>query len=307
MSNFIAPEAPPFLAGETQEMVDRYREAWSAGTAARLELAVELAAAEYRHPDCEAAESTEKQRSFCLSHQQLTTQSLLLIHGFTACPFEMRELGEYLYRQGSNVFGVRLAGHGTKVADFARTTWRDWFDSVRHGLAIAALLGRETVVIGESMGGALAILLAREFPSTVAKLILCAPCLRIKDFRAELTFLPLVQKLISRQDMGKVPDGLDIYWYRFIPTTAVAQLATVARQARRAGPEISASTLLIQAENDQMVNPGGAWKFFSSLTKLTGEHKKLFRFGGGHHNLTLDFNPRKDLVFSWISRFIKGD
>jgi carboxylesterase len=307
MSDFAAPEVPPFLAGEAQEMIDRYQKAWNAGETARLKLARELAAEEYHHPDCEAAGSTEKQRSFCLSRQQASAQSLLLIHGFTACPFEMRELGEYLYRQGYNVFGVRLAGHGTRVADFARTTWRDWFDSARRGLVVAGLLGRETVVIGESMGGALALLLARAFPGAVAKLILCAPCLKIKDFRAELIAWPLLQKLIPQQDMGVPPDGFGTYWYRFIPTTAVAQLAAVARQARRAGPEIIAPTLLIQAENDQMVNPRGAWKFFKSLTKLTNGHKKLIRFADGHHNLTLDFNPRKDKGFGWIARFIEGD
>jgi carboxylesterase len=295
-----------FLAGETPETAQRYRAAWESGEPARLNLALELAAAEYRHPACEATGSTEKQRSFCWHHPTVTAKSVLLIHGFTACPFEMRELGETLYHQGDNVFGVRLAGHGTSASDFAASNRIDWLNSARHGLAVAALFGRETVVIGESMGGALAVLLARNYPTQVARLILCAPCFQIKDLRAKFTSFPLVQKLISQQDMGIPPNGWEAYWYRFIPTTAVAQLVAVAREARRVGPEITAPVLIIQAANDQMVQPRGAQNFFHSLTRLTAEQKRLIRFANGHHNLTIDFNPRKDEVFQWVSEFIKG-
>jgi carboxylesterase len=298
------PMGKSFLAGETPEAIQRYRVALESGEPARLNLALELAAADYHHPACEAAGSKEKQRSFCWSHQTVTAKSILLIHGFTACPFEMRELGETLYRQGYNVFGVRLAGHGTSESDFAASSRIDWLNSVRRGLAITALFGRETVVIGESMGGALAVLLAQKYPTAIAKLILCAPCFRFKDLRVEFTVFRLVQRLIPRQDMGVSPGELAAYWYRFIPATAVAQLVMIAREARRAGSEITAPALLIQADNDQMVQPRGAQNFFHSLSRLTADRKRLIRFANGHHNLTIDLNPRKDEVFQWMAKFI---
>jgi carboxylesterase len=296
-----------YLEGEAPETVRRYRKARNAGEPARLQLALELASAEYHHPDCETAGSTEKQRSFCLNQAMVTAKSVLLIHGFTACPFEMRDLGETLYRQGYNVFGVRLAGHGTSESDFAAAGRDDWLNSARHGLAIAALCGRETVVIGESMGGALAVLLAQKYPSAVAKLILCAPCLRIRDRRAELITLRLMQRLIPRQDMGAPPEALAQYWYRFIPTTAAAELVRLSRRARGAGPEITAPTLIIQADNDQMVQPRGARLFFQSLNKLTAPQKRLIYFANGHHNLTIDLNPHKAEVFRWVGEFIKSE
>jgi carboxylesterase len=296
-----------FLEGEPEAVVNRYQQAWEAGAAARLQLAGELAMAQYRHPACEAAGSVEKQRSFCLTHSGLTAKSLLLIHGFTACPFEMRELGETLYRQGYNVFGVRLAGHGTSATDFAATTGADWRDSARRGLAIAALLGSETVVVGESMGGALAVLLAGRYPAAVARLVLCAPCFRIKDPRAELITSRLLQRMIPSQDMGAAPEALTRYWYRVIPTTAVAHLVRIARQARRGGPEITAPTLIIQADNDGMVQPRAAGQFYQSLDKVAGDRKELIRFADGHHNLTVDLNPRKNEVFGWVAQFVRED
>ena len=43
------------------------------------------------------------------------SKGVLLIHGFTGSPSEMILLGNYLYRQGYTVLGVRLAGHGKTV------------------------------------------------------------------------------------------------------------------------------------------------------------------------------------------------
>jgi carboxylesterase len=307
MTNIAGSRAEfPFLSGEVPETAGRYQQAWDAGETARLELARELAATEYRHPDCEAAGSMEKQRSFCLTHSGVTTRSVLLIHGFTACPYEMRELGEILYRQGYNVFGVRLAGHGTSVANFAGTTAADWSASARHGLAITALLGGEITVIGESMGGALAALLAQKYPAAVARLILCAPCFRIKDRRAEFITMRWLQRLIPSQDMGVPSEALARYWYRLIPTTAVAQLVRLSREARRAGSDITAPTLIIQADNDGMVQPRAAQAFYRSLVKVRADRKRLIRFTGGHHNLTVDFNPRKREVFWWVADFIQS-
>src|SRR5207247_2364206 len=57
----------------------------------------------------------------------------LLVHGFTGTPEEMRPLGEALAARGFPVYGVRLAGHGTDVAEPARTRWTDWFASVEAG------------------------------------------------------------------------------------------------------------------------------------------------------------------------------
>src|SRR5436309_331310 len=45
----------------------------------------------------------------------------LLVHGFTGTPEEMRPLGEALAARGFPVHAVRLAGHGTDVAELART------------------------------------------------------------------------------------------------------------------------------------------------------------------------------------------
>ena len=61
---------------------------------------------------------------------------VLLIHGFTGLPAELRLLGEYLNARGFTVLAIRLAGHGTTVEDLSRMEHEEWMDSVRDGYAI---------------------------------------------------------------------------------------------------------------------------------------------------------------------------
>jgi len=74
---------------------------------------------------------------------------VLLIHGFTGLPAELRLLGEYLNVRGFTVLAIRLAGHGTTVEDLSRMEHEDWMDSVRDGYAIhtAVELGYPVAII----------------------------------------------------------------------------------------------------------------------------------------------------------------
>lgn len=92
---------------------------------------------------------------------------VLLIHGLTGTPAEMRFVGKGLNRAGFTVYGMQLAGHCGSEADLLRTGWRDWTRSVAAG---AERLRREVdhlFVAGLSMGSVLALNLAIERPQWV--------------------------------------------------------------------------------------------------------------------------------------------
>lgn len=89
---------------------------------------------------------------------------ILLIHGLTGTPTEMRGVGRELNRAGFTVCGVQLAGHCGDVDSLIATGWRDWYQSVID----AAERLREQVdtlyVGGLSMGAVLALKYAADFP-----------------------------------------------------------------------------------------------------------------------------------------------
>lgn len=92
---------------------------------------------------------------------------VLLIHGLTGTPTEMRYVGNCMQRAGFSVLGVHLAGHCGDVEDLLATGWRDWVASVTQ----AADRLREDVdhlfVAGLSMGAVLALKLAIDRPAQV--------------------------------------------------------------------------------------------------------------------------------------------
>src|SRR3989344_3038238 len=55
---------------------------------------------------------------------------IVLVHGFTASPWEVKDLAEYLNERGITVYAPLLSGHGTVKEHLARTEWQDWYDSV---------------------------------------------------------------------------------------------------------------------------------------------------------------------------------
>ena len=62
-------------------------------------------------------------------------KAVLLIHGMTGAPGEMKFLAKRLHRRGCSVAAPLLAGHGVDEANLLKTTWRDWLDTVREGHA----------------------------------------------------------------------------------------------------------------------------------------------------------------------------
>lgn len=90
---------------------------------------------------------------------------VLLIHGLTGTPSEMRDVARRLHAGGGyTVHCVQLAGHCGNVDDLIATGWRDWYQSV---VDAAARLRQEVdylFVGGLSMGAVLALKYASAHP-----------------------------------------------------------------------------------------------------------------------------------------------
>ena len=83
---------------------------------------------------------------------------VLLVHGYTGAPAEMRMLGNFLQAKGGyTVLGVCLAGHCTTVEALEQTTWPDWYEAVEDGVKALHSHCRHIYIAGQSMGGLLAI------------------------------------------------------------------------------------------------------------------------------------------------------
>jgi carboxylesterase len=92
---------------------------------------------------------------------------VLLIHGLTGTPIEMRFVAKGLNRNGFTVHGMQLAGHCGTEQDLLNTGWKDWYASVCKAADQLRAEVDHLFVAGLSMGSLLALKLAADRPDQV--------------------------------------------------------------------------------------------------------------------------------------------
>lgn len=97
--------------------------------------------------------------TFLLSGTNRT--GILLLHGLTGSPVEMRPLGLGLWRAGFTVSAPLLAGHGADATALCATRWQDWRDSAAQALAELMQQVDSVFVAGICVGGLLGLHLAQ--------------------------------------------------------------------------------------------------------------------------------------------------
>jgi carboxylesterase len=225
----------------------------------------------------------------------------LLIHGFTGTPKEMRLLGDYLHTQGHTVLGIRLAGHATCIEDMRRTTWQDWLTSVEDGIDTLKSCCSKVVSVGLSMGGALCMLAAANYPLDAAVAISAPYQLddnRLPILRPLSLFMPTISK--GKSDMLDEEQRVQHANYSAYPTRSIIELDKLLAETRLRVPKISIPVLLIHSKADQGVPFENLERYY---THLNTPLKMKFELEKSGHVVTEDIE--RETAFNTISDFIK--
>src|SRR5512143_1445014 len=158
--------------------------------------------------------------------------AVLLLHGLTGSPFEVRYLAERLAEAGMRCRAPRLAGHPDPRL-LARTRWRDWVAGARDELL---RLGgaRRTFVVGCSMGALVACALAHDHPDRVQGLVLLAPALELQlhgRLGALLARLGPISRIVVPKEAGSDVRDPEMRERNRAPTLGGVPLGAVAELA----------------------------------------------------------------------------
>lgn len=212
---------------------------------------------------------------------------LLLIHGFTGSPAEMRPLGHYFHAHGLTVCAPLLPGHGTTPDDLNRKRRQDWIDCVED--AWRDLTGRCTTVFvaGLSLGALLTIMLAARQPS-LAGIMLYAPAIRVVDWRSY--FAPLFKFLSRTASKPRAhfadPSARAQLWaYPVYPTAASHEVLRLMPEARQALPRVHCPTLIVHSLADETIHPRSAQIIYEGLGATD---KEIVTLQASGHVITLD-------------------
>lgn len=229
---------------------------------------------------------------------------VLLLHGYTGCPYSFRNLIGRLVDQGYTVYAPRYPGHGTNGEDFLTTSWRDWLRSAQDAYYDLSTSCDAIYMVGFSMGGAIATILASSMKPQ--KLVLIAPAFFLNGWRIKLStlFSLLFKKLPSgyheespvREYQYLVNEYLSYYW----PSQACS-LKKLAVLARRSLNKVESKTLILAGSRDTIV-PIKSAKF--AYERIAASEKVLEIFQDGEHDLLSGPQSKQvvERILSWLQR-----
>ena len=247
-------------------------------------------------------------------------KAVLLIHGLTGTPFEMKPLAEHLHREGFSVKVPCLAGHGKSPDYLKATRWEDWYGTVyRHFMDLKK--DHEVVAVsGLCMGTLLGLYLAHECRDEVSSLSLLSTTLFYDGwslpwykFLLPLVYLTPLRRAYTYQE--REPYGIknealrkryafhlknEAVGYASIPSECMHELYRLIQVVKPLMASIRTPTLLIHAVEDDLASVKNAEYVRDNLG---AETIRTVYLEDTYHMLTID--NRKAEVCKETARFFK--
>jgi carboxylesterase len=249
-------------------------------------------------------------------------KAVLLIHGMTGAPGEMKFLARRLYRRGLSVAAPLLAGHGIDEAELLKTRWQDWLGSVRRAFEALKADHDEVHVAGICVGGALGLALCAEEPrvasASVYSMTYRYDGWNMKPWNRAITplirpfcGLPLVRRLsftepypyglkderlrdgMAQAQNAVIPGALDR-----IPLGAMGQMHALSDHLDRVANRVSQKVLILHATDDDMSHPRNALRLRDNLDGAT----ELHMLDDCYHMIHVD--RQRDLVGDLTADFV---
>lgn len=231
----------------------------------------------------------------------------ILIHGINGTPEDMDDLGATLEAQGFEPRNLLLPGHGTSVRDFARHGWDEWKQAVEQAVDDALCCQRRVIVIGHSLGAALALSVASERPRLSGVVALCPPVrlsesltLAVAAVRRVTPYLPAWSEDIRDRKGARIRYRREVY--RWTSTEALHTLMSALPRLRRQLPAITVPALIIAARHDHVVPVRDGREAYELISS---ERKELVVLHQSFHAVTKDVE--RHIVADHVSAFCRAE
>jgi carboxylesterase len=244
----------------------------------------------------------------------------LLVHGFPGTPAEMRPLAETLHDKGWSVKGILLPGFGSQFARILERGYADWLEAVGQALQTLKQKYSPVLLIGYSLGGALALSAATRIEPD--GLVLLSPFWRLGTPLQRLIgrvlrpFLPRYFRPLQKADLQdpKLQRSLEDFfpdidvndpdvqsWLRDlqVPISVIDQILKTGKQGYRSVRSVDVPLLVVQGAEDELVRPRYTQKLVERLASADqaaaprssappGGTTRYLEIPGGHNIIDRD-------------------
>ena len=251
---------------------------------------------------------------------------VLLVHGITGSPAEMRPLARKLAAAGFTVACPQLAGHCSSLTSLKKTTWRDWYASLETALFTLREQCDTVFVSGLSMGALLALRLAARHPELVSGVATLSatffydgwnvPRLRQKFLLPLVIYSPLrfflsyhepspygikddrIRNVIDAVYQSKTEAMPEKYGYSEFPGVTIRETFRLIRAVKRDLRSLVAPLLIVHSTEDDMASLENARFLAAGVSSPLIE---TYYLDDTYHVLTLD--KRRDEVAARVAEF----
>lgn len=230
---------------------------------------------------------------------------VLALHGFGGTPLEIALAVEVAESLGLEARAPLLTGHGTKVADLARSRYRDWLADATAAFDELAARG-PVVVVGLSMGSLLAAELCATRPEAARGLVMLANAAWLTPptgwLLSAVTALGVpdfsVPKLAA--DIGDPVARKNHLTYPAQPVLAAADLHRNARRVRGLLGRVRCPALVLHGARDRICPASNAERVHALLGS---SDKRVEVFARSRHILTRDLD--RAMVRATLAEFLQ--
>lgn len=231
---------------------------------------------------------------------------VLMIHGFSGSPAEMRYLGDNLHQRGYSVLGVRLSGHGTNTAEMAETGYKDWIESAEDAFDRLSRKCGKVFVVGFSMGSLLALKIVEDGKKVDGVVVISPPM--YTDFYMKVlawwirvwpgkTFT--IGALSSFLDSK---DGYKVVAYEKVPKRKILDLLKIVVLVRKSLSKVSVPILVLQGGLDVIIPESSGREIIRSVESVS---KKLIRLPLSTHVVPMGID--RDRVVDLVGGFLEAN
>ncbi len=259
-------------------------------------------------------------------YEKRGSTGVLLVHGITGSPMEMKSLARKLASQGYTVACPQLAGHCSSLKELKKTRWTDWYASLETALEFLSQECDTVMVSGLSMGALLALKLAAHHPLRIQAvaalsatffydgwnvprfgqrfilpLVIHSPLRYFLSYREPAPYGikdERIRNLIATVYEGNSANLPDKYGYSEFPAVTILEASRLVRSVKRDLPAVVAPLLIVHSTEDDMASIENALYLARSVPSRILEK---FFVDDTYHVLTLD--KRKEDVANRVVSF----
>jgi len=250
----------------------------------------------------------ENKFSFYL--QGTNGKGVVLIHGLTGIPAEMKLVARGLHRASYSVYAPLLAGHGADVKTLVKTKWQDWLKSVENAANLLKNQGLEVYSAGICVGGKLGMLAAQKMPETIKATAIYSPCFRYDGWNVPF-YYPILSRNIGWLSRIKLLNNLNFSETSTLgvknarlrkameslnsegmidefPAKGLVEMYMLGNELKKQLPSIKTPALILHAREDDLSNPRNA----EIIANNIGGEYKLDFIEDSYHMIHMDTNNK---------------